>query len=137
MLKHELRTALVCVIAVLMVNAAAHAAPIDRSSLTLLDPKTVQLGGSLGQALDRGVRRLGQEPFTTDWLLADVSFKMDRIFTNYSGDASGRFVELAALTSPAGQLSPPTFGPVISAITSYQKADGHFGLDIDLAKPLP
>jgi len=59
-------------------------------ALSLAEPGEVELGGPVGAAFGRGVERLGQAPYTTDWLLADVSFKVNRSFTNYSGDVSGR-----------------------------------------------
>lgn len=105
--------------------------------VTLLSAKTVELGGDLGVALRQGTARLGQEPFTAAWLLADVSFEMDRIFTNYSGDASGRFLELAALTSPPGKMLPPALEAVLTAVPRHQRPDGHFGVAVDLAQPLP
>ena len=98
--------------------------------VALPEPAQVQLKGATGAALDRGIARLAQAPYTTEWLLADVSFKINRIFTNYSGDVSGRFIELAALTSPARGFAPPTLQPVLSEIARYQKPDGHFGLEI-------
>src|ERR1051325_11690971 len=61
---------------------------IARPAVSLLDPGEVRWSGRWASALDLGVRRLAAEPFTADWLLADVSFGMERIFTNYSGDAS-------------------------------------------------
>jgi len=106
-------------------------------ALSLAEPGEVELGGPVGAAFGRGVERLGQPPYTTDWLLADVSFKVNRIFTNYSGDISGRFLELASLTSPSGRPAPPTLGPVAAEIAQYQKADGHFGAEMDFAKPMP
>jgi hypothetical protein len=94
------------------------------------------MGGEPGEALSRGVARLGLPPYTAAWLRADVSFEMQRIFTNYSGDASGRFIELASLTSPKGVRRPSTLDPVVSALPGLQKADGHFGAEVDLRKPL-
>ena len=102
--------------------------------LHLSAPREVELSGAPGQALERGLARLGQDPYSTEWLLADVSFKVNRIFTNYSGDVSGRFLELASLTH--GRHPLPTLVPVSTTIARYQKPDGHFGVDIDLAKPL-
>jgi hypothetical protein len=90
----------------------------------------------LAASLDRGVARLAKEPYTVPWLLADVSFEVNRIFTNYSGDISGRFIELAALTSLPERKAPASFAPVLAAIGRYQKADGHFGVEVDLAQPL-
>src|ERR1035438_838655 len=83
----------------------ATAATADWSRVTLASPGGVELAGPVGAALKRGVERLNQPPYTTDWLLADVSFKLNRAFTNYSGDVSGRFLELAALTSLLGRYS--------------------------------
>lgn len=111
-------------------------APPSWQAITLPSPREVDLGGPAGAALQRGVARLAQSPYTTDWLLADVSFKVNRIFTNYSGDVSGRFLELASLTTPRGQFEPATLRPVMDAVAQYQKADGHFGLDMDFAQPL-
>ncbi len=62
---------------------------------------------------------------------------MDRIFTNYSGDASGRFLELASLTRTPGRSSPAALAPLLGTIARHQKADGHFGVDLDLSKPMP
>lgn len=109
---------------------------VVEGKVSLASPRTVELFGSPGEALRRGVDRLAKDPYTEDWLLSDVSFKLSRIFTNYSGDVSGRFLELAVLTSPPGRLAPATLPGVISSIARYQKADGHFGVDVDLAKPL-
>ena len=49
---------------------------------------------------------------------------------------SGRFIELASLTSPPGQSSPATLQPVLAEIAKYQKADGHFGLEMDFPQPM-
>ena len=105
-------------------------------ALSLAEPGEVELGGPVGAAFGRGVERLGQAPYTTDWLLADVSFKVNRIFTNYSGDISGRFLELASLTSPSGRLAPRTLGLAAAEIAQYQKADGHFGAEMDFGEPI-
>lgn len=96
----------------------------------------VQLGGPLGEAYRRGVERLGEDPYrSVPYLRSDVSFEVDRIFTNYSGDISGRFLEIATLTSRDG-LQPPTLGELLRDFTRYQKADGHFGRDVDWNQPL-
>src|ERR1035441_3335480 len=104
--------------------------------ITLAEAKQVQLAGPLAETFERGVARLAGDPYTLDWLLADVSFKVGRIFTNYSGDVSGRFLELAVLSSPPGRLSPPTLVPALAEIANYQKADGHFGAEMGLSRRL-
>jgi hypothetical protein len=105
-------------------------------ALNLAAPDQVQLGEPVDAQLKRGIARLAQEPYTPEWLLADVSFKVDRIFTNYSGDVSGRFLELASVTSPPGQCQPSSLGPVVKEIAQYQKGDGHFGLPIELSQKM-
>jgi len=105
--------------------------------ISLADPDKVTFGGSLGQSFQRGLKRISLPPYSLDWLLSDVSFKVDRIFTNYSGDISGRFLELGVLTSPSGQLLPATTLPAaLKTITDYQQADGHFGANFDANKPM-
>ncbi len=128
---------LAAVFAVLASAAPSPAAdPGSWPAVTLLAPREVEWSGAFADSFRRGVERLAADPFTAEWLLADVSFKMDRIFTNYSGDASGRFIELASLTSPKGHPSPAALTPVLSQVPSFQKSDGHFGVEVDLKKPL-
>ncbi len=106
-------------------------------AVTLAPAREVTLSGPLGEALQHGVARLAKPPYTEPWLRADVSFELQRIFTNYSGDVSGRFLELASLTSPTGKFSPPPLAMLLETIARFQKPDGHFGVPVDLSKPLP
>ena len=96
-------------------------------AVTLAPAREVTLSGPLGESLQRGVARLAKPPYTEPWLRADVSFEISRIFTNYSGDVSGRFLELASLTSPPGRHSPPPLAPLLKTVARFQKPDGHFG----------
>jgi hypothetical protein len=126
--------------AVLLIPACPSLAAEGRASwpaVQLAPAQDVALSGPLGDALRRGVARLAKPPYTETWLRADVSFEISRIFTNYSGDASGRFLELASLTSPSGGSAPPTLAPLLKTVVRFQKPDGHFGAAVDLAKPLP
>ncbi|HOZ45556.1 MAG TPA: glycoside hydrolase family 127 protein [Candidatus Hydrogenedentes bacterium] len=126
----------------LAVSLAASAdSPDSWPEVVLPNPRDVELRGPLADALRRGVARLDMVPYTVEWIMADLSFEVDRRYTNFSGDVSGRFIELAMLTSPPGHPSPPTLAPVLAAIardrnSQFQKADGHFGVDIDLAQEL-
>jgi DUF1680 family protein len=120
--------------ALCLVTATVTAA--DWPRVMLASPGGVELAGPVGAALERGVERLSQPPYTTDWLLADVSFKLNRAFTNYSGDVSGRFLELASLTSLPGHYSPPTLQPALAEIAKYQRADGHFGGELNFSEPM-
>ena len=126
-------------VAVFLVSAmfSATAAPAtDWPSVRLASPDQVELSGPVGAELRRGLDRLAEPPYTADWLLADLSFKLDRAFTNYSGDVSGRFLELASRTSLPGQYSPATLLPFLEEITKYQTADGHYGGEMDFSQPM-
>lgn len=116
-------------------GVARAAEPAPRWNLP--ESREVKLGGALGEAYQRGVKRLGEDPYqSVEFLRSDVSFEMERWFTNYSGDISGRFLEAASMTSPQGTMAPAALGELIKTITNYQKADGHFGIDIDWTRPL-
>jgi hypothetical protein len=111
-------------------RSATGAAPWP--TVTLANAKQVSLSGPLGAAFDRGIARLSKPPYTEPWLRSDVSFEVPRDFNNYSGDVSGRCLELAALAAP--RLS--TLKGLLATIPNFQKPDGHFGVDVDLSKPL-
>jgi DUF1680 family protein len=97
----------------------------------------VQLGGPLDQAYARGVNRLALPPYDSPvYLRSDFSFETNRVFVNYSGDISGRFIQIASLVSPPGQMTPPTLPEVLKNLAKYQKADGHFGREVDWNQPL-
>jgi hypothetical protein len=97
----------------------------------------VQLGGSLGEAYRRSVDRLAENPYqSVAFLRADVSFEMNRVFTNYSGDISGRFLEIASLTSPRGKMAPDALVELLKTVTDHQKGDGHYGREIDWNVPI-
>jgi hypothetical protein len=124
------------ILLVLPIADAVAGATVPWPTVNLPSPRQVELRGRVGDELRRGIERLAQPPYSVDWLLADVSFKVNRIFTNYSGDVSGRFLELAALTSPPGRYSPATLQPVLAEIAKYQRADGHFGGEMDFSAPV-
>jgi hypothetical protein len=94
-------------------------------------PNEVTLQGSVGAALDRSIARLSQPPYSLEWLRADLSFERKRAFTNFSGDVSGRFLEIASLASDPAKPSPATLPGLLATVADYQKADGHFGAEVD------
>jgi hypothetical protein len=101
------------------------------------EAREVDLRGPLGEAYRKGVERLRLDPYrSASFLRADISFEMKRVFTNYSGDISGRFIEIATLTSPPGRMTPETLAELLKDLPKYQKADGHFGCDVDWSGPL-
>lgn len=110
--------------------------PIAGASV-MAGAKDVALGGSLGEAMDRGVRRLGEDPYQSPvYLRSDLTFEMKRRFTNFSGDVSGRFLEIASLTSPKGNPQPAALAELLRTVAGYQQPDGHFGREVDWSKPI-
>lgn len=94
-------------------------------------------GGFLGARYQKSLERLSQEPIDkVDFVLADVNFNQERRFTNFSGDISGRYIEIASLASRPDRLVAPILPRVIDEIVQYQKPDGHFGRDVDWDKPI-
>lgn len=65
--------------------------------------------------------------FTSDFILADVSLKpqFERRFTEYSGDISGRYIQIMSLVKP--QNNPIDIHALVTEALTYQKADGRFG----------
>lgn len=123
--------------AIVLATVAAPAGDTHGKGWVLPSAADVQLGGTLGQAYQRGVARLGEDPYRSAvYLRSDLTFEVKRPFTNFSGDISGRFLEIASLTSPAGQLQPAVLPELIRAVADYQQADGHFGRPIDWSKPV-
>lgn len=105
--------------------------------IILDDAAGTRMGGIVGAAYRRAVDRLARKPYTPEWLLADVTFRVKRIFTNYSGDVSGRFIELGALLSTTKNRYPAETLPVVlKEVLHYQQPDGHFGVQVDPSRTL-
>jgi lysophospholipase L1-like esterase len=103
----------------------------------LPEAREVELGGSLGEAWAKGVHRLTLPPYdSAAFLRSDFSFETNRVFVNYSGDISGRFIQIMSLVSPSGQKPPAMLAEVLNDFDRYQKADGHFGRAVDWGLPL-
>jgi hypothetical protein len=115
-------------------SARAEDAAWTRPPLT--EPNRVEMGGAWGDSYQRGLARLAKDPFTTNFVLADLNFNMERWFTNFSGDISGRFTEVTALSSTRENPQPPILREVLTKIPENQKADGHFGIEMDWNQPI-
>ncbi len=108
-----------------------------RGERVLPDARSVQLGGPLGLAYDRGVARLAEDPYrSAAFLRSDFTFETDRVFVNYSGDISGRFIQIASRISTPEKMTPALLAEVFQDIDRYQQADGHFGRDVNWSEPL-
>lgn len=101
---------------------------------------TTILQGEIGTAEQRAIKRLFLPPFTTvGWLRADLTNEvatpddhngksvMKRPFKEFSGDISGRYLELMALLSHGDLNYHPALKQMETQIPTLQKADGTFG----------
>jgi len=98
-------------------------------------PDQIEAKGESYARLKLAYDRLCSPPLDDpEFVLSDVNFRFVRRFTEYSGDVSGRM--LGALNAAAAVLSikPPMLDDLIAGFAKYQKPDGHFGADQDLAK---
>lgn len=92
--------------------------------------------GPLGARLERATHRLTQAPYNLQFILADVSFAQQRIFTEYSGDVSGRMVSVVASEIAAGRKPSWPLQDLLEGLQRYQQPDGHFGKPQDLQQSI-
>ena len=86
------------------------------------------LQGEMAANEKAAVDRFFREPFMSlPWLRADLTFEVKRYFTNYSGDISGRFIELMSIISHGKPDFHPEYLPLLREIPQLQSPDGHFG----------
>jgi hypothetical protein len=79
--------------------------------------------------LERAIELLRKPPLDDlGFVLADLSLDRKRIFTEYSGDISGRMLGVMAFY-PDRLFDPDLF---LSQVAALQKPDGHFGPDQEL-----
>ena len=98
--------------------------------------ESVEVRGELAVRLERAHARLLQPPLgNPEFVLSDLHFHLTRRFTEYSGDVSGRILgalDASSTVHPGLPLSMEDF--LKETIPTLQKADGHFGVEQDLAK---
>ena len=86
----------------------------------------------LNHRIDLSINRLTdldmQPAFTEDFLLADVDLRPDdpRRFYNFSGDLSGRYIEVMSLVDPDRRGSVD-LDALVTRLIAEQKEDGRFG----------
>ena len=128
-------------------------------ALVLFSPLTVSaeeaihvtLGGDVGAAADASFKRFSAAPYDSlPWLRADLTGErvskfdgrwghiMNRPFKNYSGDISGRFIEIMALNSGGSRDVHPALKPLLADLSTHQRAGGYFAASgkIDWQKPI-
>lgn len=104
------------------------------------DVPRVVLGGEVGNASAACAARLRFAPFDSlPWLRADLSGEqasefddagwghvLFRPFKNYSGDISGRFIEIMAMDSGGDLDAHPAFKGLLEASTQQQRPGGYY-----------
>ncbi len=116
-----------------------------------LDAPLVVLGGEVGNAASASAARLRFAPFDSlPWLRADLTGEsvtafdnqwdhiMNRPFKDYSGDISGRFIEIMAGDSRGDMDVHPAFKGLLDAVSKHQRPGGYFCASgvIDWWKPI-
>ena len=99
----------------------------------------VTLGGEVGAAADACINRFRTPPFDSlPWLRADLTGEkvsefddqwhhiMSRPFKQYSGDISGRFIEIMAMNSRGSHAVHPAFKSLLEEALKHQRPGGYF-----------
>ncbi len=96
--------------------------------------ETVQLHGELGDRVEHAIERHLSPPLDdAEFLLSDVGFQHQRRFTEYSGDISGRYLGALATLDRLHRFDAAVLHRLAERLPTFQKPDGHFGADQDLA----
>jgi len=103
------------------------------------DGPRVVLGGDAGRAAASCAQRFLGDPFNSlPWLRADLTGEkvtefdgewghpLHRPFKNYSGDISGRFIEIMALDSRGDAAVHPALKGLLRAVSEEQRPGGYF-----------
>jgi hypothetical protein len=114
----------------------------------------VTVGGEVGAAAAASIARFHSVPYDSlPWIRADLTgekvseFDNERLnkgnmlvrpFKNYSGDISGRFIEVMALNSRGSRDIHPAFRELLAELPKLQRAGGYFAAagEIDWQKPI-
>lgn len=112
---------------------------IDVKTLNVLsegETRGVSFHGRTGFLLERAMSRLHDKKFNYKFLAADLDFNQERWFTNYSGDVSGRFIEVMSLASNGDIDYHEALKLILLDIPRLQRKLGNFGIDIDWSQPI-
>ncbi|MGD0536713.1 MAG: beta-L-arabinofuranosidase domain-containing protein [Verrucomicrobiota bacterium] len=90
----------------------------------------VRLEGNWGRQFTAACTRLHTAPLgDPDYVIADVALDRKRIFTEYSGDISGRMIGMEAFLARSSPAEAATLAALVNGVTRCQKPDGHFGAE--------
>jgi hypothetical protein len=100
----------------------------------------ITLGGEVGAAAEANMARFRSAPFdSVPWLRADLTgekaAEFDKIveggmpyrpFKEYSGDISGRFIEIMAMNAQGSAGTNPAFLELLKEVPKHQRVGGYF-----------
>jgi len=148
-----MKTTPIPVLAALLANAFTTILVAEPASLS--KPGTdsrITLGGEVGVAAESNMARFGISPFdSVPWLRADLTGEnapeFDKVseggmpfrpFKNYSGDISGRFIEIMALNAQNSNDVNPAFAELLKEVPKLQRVGGYFCAsgEINWQKPI-
>lgn len=110
------------------------AIPIYAGHLNLTYPDSISPLGETRDHLEKAYNRLCSPPLSElDFVLSDISFKYKRRFSEYSGDVSGRMIGALHAAENILGVTSPILQPLLDQLKTFQKSDGHFGVDQNLA----
>jgi len=119
-----------------VINAGSNATNLT-GSLTLRFAERLEAHGVSRDRLELAYGRLCSPPLDDpEFVLADVHLNMNRRFTDYSGDISGRMLGALNAAGPIINRQTPILETIITGFLHYQKPDGHFGADQDLSRDI-
>lgn len=96
-------------------------------------PDEVTAIGRTGAAVDGAHHRLCLPPLNdAEFVLSDIHFKLERRFTRYSGDISGRMLGALNATCPVTGKEAAILDDLLAGVLEHQKPDGHYGVPQDL-----
>ncbi len=94
------------------------------------------LKGSIGEMEQRILKRLQGPEFNEQFLIADLDFNQERWFTNYSGDISGRFLEIMSLAGKSDPDYHSAHSFMLKKVPENQRDAGQFGIPVDRSQPI-
>jgi DUF1680 family protein len=96
----------------------------------LPDASFIRAEGDLDDRFRRALRRLTEGPeYTEEFVLSDVTGAFWRVFTEYAGDISGRYLGAVALGRTYTREPCPRVDEIARGVVEAQREDGHFNLD--------
>ncbi len=116
-----------------VLTAALLSGALSASPDPIAWPEQVTAMGRTGVAADQAHHRLCLPPLNdAEFVLSDIHFKLDRRFTNYSGDISGRMLGALNATCPVTGKEAAVIDNLVAGVLAHQQPDGHYGVAQDL-----